>query len=170
MIGLFVLAQAASATDLGTVGISVTGLIGSLGAAGAAVTVTYYFLNFLKDQGEKQGRMFEDFRDFHTNSQKKLQEQMDRLTDRHTQSQRTYQDQISRITEAQNTLLREAVLAMKSVEKTLESSTETIRNIEKLTASLKTSVMAIDDLVRIANDPKTGTNASATISLQSSPM
>ena len=90
--------------------------------------------------------MFQDFKDFHTDSQKKLQEQVDRLTDRHMQSQRTFQDQISRITESQNTLLREAVLAMKSVEKTLESSTETIRSIEKVTASLKTSVVAIDDL------------------------
>jgi len=154
MNGLFVLAQAASAPDFGTVGVSLTGLIGSLGAAGAAVTVTYYFLSFLKDQGKIQGRMFQDFKDFHTDSQKKIQEQVDRLTDRHMQSQRTFQDQISRITEAQNSLLREAVLAMKSVEKTLESSTETIRSIEKVTAALKTSVMAIDDLVRIANDPK----------------
>ncbi|MGO9471068.1 MAG: hypothetical protein ACLQIB_41585 [Isosphaeraceae bacterium] len=160
----FVWAQAASAADLGVVGVSLTGLIGSLGAAGAAVIVTYYFLCFLKDQAEKQGRMFQDFKDYHADSQKKLQEQVDRLTDRHMQSQRTFQDQIGRITEVQNTLLREAVLAMRSVEKTLESSTETICSVEKMTASLKTSVMAIDDLVRsvmaiddlvrVANGPK----------------
>ncbi len=161
MIGLLLLAHAAGAPDAGPTGGSLTGLVGSLGAAGAAVIVTFYFLSFLKDQGEKQARMYQDFKDFHSDTQKKLQEQVDRLTDRHMQSQRTFQDQISRITETQNTLLREAVLAMKSVEKTLESSTETIRCVEKMTDSLKTSVMAIDDLVRIANDSKTGTNAAA---------
>jgi uncharacterized protein (DUF2141 family) len=78
---LFVLAQAASAPDAGTVGVSLTGLIGSLGAAGAAVIVTYYFLRFLKDQGKIQARMFQDFKDFHADSQKKIQEQVERLTD-----------------------------------------------------------------------------------------
>jgi hypothetical protein len=166
MTGLFVLAQAAAAHDTGPFGASLTSLIGSLGAAGAAVIVTFYFLSFLKDQGEKQAKIYQDFKDFHNESQKKLQEQVDRLTDRHMQSQRTFQDQICRITDAQNTLLREAVLAMKSVEKTLDSSTEAIRSVEKMTALLKTSVLAIDDRVRSANDSKTGTNAPSVISPQ----
>jgi len=166
MIGLFVLAQAAGAQDAGPAGVSLTGLIGSLGAAAAAVIVTFYFLSFLKDQGEKQVQMYQDFKDSHTNSQKKLQEQVDRLTDRHMQSQRTFQDQIGRITDAQNTLLREAVFAMKSVEKTLDSSIETIRGVESKTDSLKISVTAIDDLVRMANDSKTGTSAPAAVSPQ----
>jgi hypothetical protein len=166
MTGLFVLAQSASVPEAGQIGVSLTGIIGSLGAAGAVVIVTFYFLSFLKDQGERQGRMYQDFKDFHTASQQKLQEQVDRLTDRHIQSQRTFQDQISRMTEAQSILLREAVFAMKSVEKTLESSTETIRSVEKMTASLKTSVLAIDDLVRVANDPSTAPSAPAAASPQ----
>jgi hypothetical protein len=166
MNGLFVLAQAAGATLAESAGVSLTGLIGSLGASAAAVTVTYYFLNFLKDQAAKQGRMLQEFKDSHAESQKKLQDQVDRLTDRHLQSQRTFQDQISRITDAQSILLREAVLAMKSVEKTLESSTETIRIIEKTTASLQSSIMAIDDLVRTAHDSKAGSNATAALSPQ----
>jgi methyl-accepting chemotaxis protein len=161
MTAFFVLAHAPGASASGPVGVPLTGLIGSLGAAGAAVIVTLYFLSFLKDQGEKQGRMYQDFKEFHTNSQKKLQEQVDRLTDRHMQSQRTFQDQISRITDAQNALLREAVLAMKSVEKTLESSTDTMRSVEKMTASLKTSVVAIDDLVRFASDSRKAADRSS---------
>jgi len=163
---LFVVAQAASVPLAESVGFSLTALIASLGASGAAVAVTYYFLSFLKDQATKQGRMLQDFKDFHTESQKKLQDQVDRLTDRHMQSQRTFQDQISRISDAQNTLLREAVLAMKSVEKTLETSTATIQTIEKMTASLHSSVAAIDDLVRIANGSRTGPNPSAPVSPQ----
>src|SRR4051812_27531019 len=123
MNGLFVLAQAANTVDAGSVGVSITSLLGSLGAAGAAVTVTYYFLGFLRDQGEKQSHLFQDFKDFHSDSQKKFQEQLDRLSDRQEQSQRGFQDQVTRITEAQNTLLRDAILAMKSVEKGLDSST-----------------------------------------------
>jgi methyl-accepting chemotaxis protein len=159
MIGPFFLAQTASTIDAVASGGSLTGLIGSLGAAGAAVIVTFYFLSFLKDQGEKQGRMYQDFKDSHTVSEQKFQDQMDRLTDRHMQSQRTFQDQIGRITDEQSTLLRDAALAMKSVEKTLDSAAETTRGIEKTTASLKTSLTAIDDLVRMANEAGTGRSA-----------
>src|SRR5262245_56201775 len=98
MTNLFLYAQAANAVDPNAVGISITSLIGSLGAAGAAVAVTYYFLGFLKTEGEKQDRVFQEFRDYHAESQRKFQEQLDRLTDRQEQLQRAFQDQVSRLT------------------------------------------------------------------------
>ncbi len=110
MSGLSVLAQAAGVVDPNTIGVSITSLIGSLGAAGAAVAVTYYFLGFLRTEGEKQTRVFGEFRDYHAESQRKFQDQLERLTDRHEQLQRAFQDQISRMTEIQNSLLRDAIL------------------------------------------------------------
>jgi phosphoenolpyruvate-protein kinase (PTS system EI component) len=152
MSDLFFVAQAVNAVDASTVGISITSLLGSLGAAGAAVAVTYYFLIFLKDQSEKQSRLFQDFKDYHAESQKKFQDQLDRLSDRQEQSQRSFQDQVTRITEAQNLLLRDAILAMKAVEKGQDSATETVRVIEKTVATLQLAVAAIDMLVRRAVD------------------
>ena len=147
MTGLTTFAQATNSIDPSAVGVSITSLLGSLGAAGAAVVVTYYFLIFLKDQSEKQNRLFEDFKDYHAESQKKFQDQLDRLSDRQEQSQRGFQDQVTRITEAQNLLLRDAILAMKAVEKSQDGATETIRGIEKTVASLQIAVGAIDMLV-----------------------
>lgn len=69
--------------------VSITSLLGALGAAGAAVAITYYFLCFLREESEKHGRLFQDFRDYHAESQKKFQDQLDRLSDRHEQSLRT---------------------------------------------------------------------------------
>jgi hypothetical protein len=148
MSGLLVLAQAANIIDPNTIGVSVTSLIGSLGAAGAAVAVTYYFLGFLRNEGEKQNRVFGEFRDYHADSQKKFQDQLERLTDRQEQLQRAFQDQITRMTETQNALLRDAIMAMKSVEKTLESSTGTLHNMEKTVAMLQVSTNDIDMVVR----------------------
>ena len=104
MSGLLIVAQAVNSVDSSTVGISITSLLGSLGAAGAAVAVTYYFLAFLKDQSEKQSRLFQDVKDYHAESQKKFQDQLDRLSDRQEQSHRGFQEQVTRITEAQNLL------------------------------------------------------------------
>jgi phosphoenolpyruvate-protein kinase (PTS system EI component) len=159
MNDLCVFAQAASQVDNSAVGISITSLLGSLGAAGAAVVVTYYFLGFLRDQGEKQGRLFQDFKEYHAESQRKFQDQLDRLTDRQEQSQRGFQDQVTRITEAQNLLLRDAILAMKAVEKSQDGAIEAIRGIEKTIASLQLTVGAIDSLVRRAVDGRPNSRA-----------
>ncbi len=148
MNGLFVLAQAATTVDPNSIGVSITSLIGSLGAAGAAVAVTYYFLGFLRTEGEKQDRTFADFRNFHSESQKKFQDQLERLADRHEQFQRGFQEQVSRMAEAQNTLLRDAILAMKSVEKTLDGSSTSIHGMEKTIGALQVSVNGIDVMVR----------------------
>jgi DNA anti-recombination protein RmuC len=154
MTDLSLLAQAANAADPNAIGVSITSLIGSLGAAGAAVAVTYYFLGFLKSEGEKQNRVFQEFRDYHAESQRKFQEQLDRLTDRQEQLQRAFQDQVSRMTEAQNALLRDAVLGMKSVEKTLEGSTTVIHGLEKTVAALQVSVNTIDLILRRPGDER----------------
>jgi hypothetical protein len=158
MNGLMGFAQSTSAID-SNVGVSITSLLGSLGAAGAAVAVTYYFLVFLKDQSEKQHRLVEDFKDYHTECQKKFQDQLDRLSDRQEQSQRGYQDQVARITEAQNLLLRDAIVAMKSVEKSQDAAIETIRGIEKTLASLQLAVGSIDMLVHHAIDIRQPSNS-----------
>jgi hypothetical protein len=42
-----------SPVDPNTIGIAITSLIGSLGAAGAAVAVTYYFLAYLRDETDR---------------------------------------------------------------------------------------------------------------------
>lgn len=148
MQGIFMLAQAATTVDPNAIGVSVTSLIGSLGAAGAAVAVTYYFLGFLRNEGEKQDRIFSEFRDYHAESQKKFQDQLDRLADRQEQFQRGFQEQVSRISEAQNTLLRDSILTMKSVEKTMDTSTTTLRGMEKAIGSLQVSMNGIDVMIR----------------------
>ena len=133
------------------------------GAAGAAVAVTYYFLIFLKDQSEKQNRLFEDFKDYHSESQKKFQDQLDRLSDRQEQSQRGFQDQVTRITEAQNVLLRDAIVAMKAVEKSQDTAADTVRGIERTISSLQAAIAAIDMLVHRLLDVR-GPSASKKIS------
>jgi flagellar hook-basal body complex protein FliE len=148
MNSLIVLAQAVNSLDANAVGVSITSLIGSLGAAGAAVSVTYYFLNFLRDSGEKQNLLFDEFKDYHGESQKKFQDQLDRMTDRQELLQRAYQDQVGRITESQNGLLRDAILAMKSVEKTMDNSTMVIQGIEKSVTSLQLAIGTIDAIIR----------------------
>ena len=148
MNGLFVLAQAAAIVDPNAIGVSITSLIGSLGAAGAAVAVTYYFLGFLRNEGQKQDRIFAEFRDYHAESQKKFQDQLDRLADRQEQFQRGFQDQVSRMSETQNALLRDCILAMKSVEKTLDNSTETVHGMEKTIGGLQVSMNGIDVMIR----------------------
>jgi hypothetical protein len=147
MSHLFVLAQTTSVVDAGSIGVPLTSLIGSLGAAGAAVAVTYYFLGFLKDQSGKEDRLFQDFRDHHTESQKKFQEQLDRLTDRQAQAQQAYQEQINRITESHHVMLRDTIILMKSIEKTVEASGETIRFLEKTLSSLQIAIAGIDTML-----------------------
>ncbi len=148
MSGLFVLAQAANAADPNAIGVSITSLIGSLGAAGAAVAVTYYFLGFLRNEGEKQDRIFAEFRNFHAESQKKFQDQLERLSDRHEQLQRGFQDQISRMSETQNSLMRDSITSMKAVEKTLDTSTTMFQGMDKALGALQVSMNGIDLMIR----------------------
>ncbi len=148
MNGLFVLAQAAANVDANAIGVSITSLIGSLGAAGAAVAVTYYFLDFLRNEGQKQDRILTEFRDYHAESQKKFQDQLDRLADRQEQFQRGFQDQVSRMSEAQGALLRDSIQAMKSVEKTMDNSTTTFHEMEKAIGALQVSMNGIDVMIR----------------------
>jgi hypothetical protein len=148
MNGLFLLAQAATNVDPNAIGVSVTSLVGSLGAAGAAVAVTYYFLGFLRNEGQKQDRIFSEFRDYHAESQKKFQDQLDRLADRQEQFQRGFQEQVARMSDTQNTLLRDSILAMKAVEKTLDNSTATVHGMEKAIGALQISMNGIDVMIR----------------------
>ncbi len=149
MNDLLLIAQAAPAVaDPNAIGVSITSLVGSLGAAGAAVAVTYYFLGFLRDQAQKQDRILGEFRDYHADSQKKFQDQLERLADRQEQFQRGIQDQVNRMSETQNALLRDSILAMKAVEKTLDQSTASVHSMEKSVGTLQVSVNGIDVMIR----------------------
>jgi hypothetical protein len=132
-------------SDIGWPG---TDLLSSLGTAGAAVIVTYCFLNFLKDQEQRQKQIVVQFEEYHTESQRKFQEQLDRLADLQEASQTNFQEQVRRITEAQNAILRESILAMRSIEKTTEGTSPTICEIQKTIDSLQFAVRVIDSVVR----------------------
>jgi hypothetical protein len=144
----FVLAEAASSIEPGTVGVSITSLLGSLGAAGAAVVVTYYFLGYLKDQAHGQERVIEQFKVYQSESQRKFQDQLDRLTDRQAISQHEFQNQVSRITDAQNSVVRDSIAAMQSIEQTMATSSATVDGIQKTIESLRLAVRAIAIVVR----------------------
>jgi hypothetical protein len=135
-------------------GWSVTNLVGSLGTAGAAVIVTYYFLNFLKDQEQGQKQIVVQFEEYHGESQRKFQEQLDRLADLQEASQHNFQEQVNRITESQNAILRESILAMKSIEKTTEGSSATIHGVQQTIDSLQRAVRIIDAEVRRSIDDR----------------
>jgi hypothetical protein len=126
----------------------VTDLLGSLGAASAAVCVTYCFLNFLRNQEERQKQILVQFDEIQKEAQRKFQEQLDRLADLREASQHNFQEQIGRLTESHNLILRESIVAMKSIEKTTERSTATTREIQKTIDSLHVAVRMIDTVVR----------------------
>ncbi|MGO9921173.1 MAG: hypothetical protein ACLQIB_41590 [Isosphaeraceae bacterium] len=153
------LAQITKTLAESDVGLPVTDLISSLGTAGAAVIVTYYFLNFLKDQEQGQKQIVGQFGEYHGESQRKFQEQLDRLADMQEASQNNFQEQVSRITESQNAILRESIMAMKSIEKTTAGSSATIRRIQKTIDSLQLAVRVIDAVVRQSIDDRAKENS-----------
>ena len=131
-----------------SVGLSITSLLGSLGATGAAIAVTRYFLGFLKYRENRQARVVEDFRCFHAESQKKFQDQLDRLSNRQVESQHDFQDQVDRMTESQNIILRDTIGTMKGMENTFDCSSATIDGVQKSIGSLRLTVCAVDFLLR----------------------
>jgi hypothetical protein len=94
-----------TAVDPNAIGVSVAALVGSLAAAGAAVAVTGYFLGFLRTEGLERDRIFSEFRDYHAESQKKFQDQLDRLADRSDRYLATFRDDLA----FQRRLYREAM-------------------------------------------------------------
>ena len=142
MMFALVLAQA-SATENG-LGVTLASLVSTLTAAGAAVIVTTYFLGFLKDHGNAQKFIIEQFRGYHLDSQRKFQDQIDRLADRQAESLSTYRAQMSRVTATQNAMLDDAIQTMKSIERTLEGSNATIQGVESTIEALKKAIRAID--------------------------
>ncbi len=94
------------------VGLSITRLLGSLGAAGATLTATHYFLGFLKSRENGRARIVEEFKDHHSESQRKFQDQLDRLFTRQQENQHDFQTQIGQMSESHNIILRDAIVAM----------------------------------------------------------
>jgi hypothetical protein len=129
------------------VGLSVSSLLGSLGAAGAAVTVTHYFVGFLKKQENGRARIVEEFKGFHAESQKKFQEELERLSNRQQENQQNFQAQIARTTEMQNVILHDAIVTMKGMESTIEGSSTTLQGMRKSIGSLRRTVRSIDNLI-----------------------
>jgi hypothetical protein len=147
------LTQFAGALAASDVGWPFTDLIGSFGTASAAVVVTYWFLNFLKEQELLQKQIVVQFEEYHGGSQRKYQEQLDRLADLQEATQHNFQEQISRLTDSQNAILRESIVAMQSIEKTTDGSRATIREIQKTIDSLQFAIQVIDTVVRrLIND------------------
>ncbi len=142
MLDPLMIAQASS-VDPG-LGVSIASLVSSLSAAGAAVVVTYYFLGFLKERGEDQKQIMGQFRGYHAESQRKFQDQIDRLADRQSEAFDQFRAQVGRVTETQNAMLKDAITTMKSIEKTLDVSSTTIQGIETTVGSLQRAVGAID--------------------------
>jgi hypothetical protein len=128
--------------------LSVTSLLGSLGAAGAAVAVTFRFLTFLKGQKDAQAQILAKFRGHHAESQRKFQHQLDLLSNRQLESQHDFQDTIERMTKSQDIILRDAIVTMKGMEDTIGSSTATIHGINQSIGSLGLTVCAIDTMYR----------------------
>ena len=140
------LADAALVFNSG-VGLSITGLLGSLWAACAVVVVTRYFLGFLKDQRTGQAWIIDIFRRNHGRSQQKFQEQVDRLSNRQLRNQHDFQKHVDRMTESQTTILRDAIATMNRLETAVACSSTTIRGIEKSMSSLGLTIEDIEDVL-----------------------
>jgi flagellar hook-basal body complex protein FliE len=143
---LAVLARAPILFDL-NVGLSITSLLGSLGAAGAAVTVTHYFVGFLKKQETGRARIVAEFKGFHAESQKNFQDQLERLSNRQVENQQDFQDQIARMTERQTEVLHDAIVTIKGMENTIDGSSRTLQGVQKSIGSFRLTVSTIDILL-----------------------
>jgi hypothetical protein len=141
--GVLIPAQATSPGG-GIIGLSMTGLLSSLGSAVAVVAVTSCFLRFLKKQRLEQREVLERFRRSYSESQQKFQEQLDWLIGRHELVEKKFQDQVNGIIEEQNAILLEAIRAMKSLEENLGCSSATVQAILNAVASLELAVAALD--------------------------
>ncbi len=151
-----VLARAANLFH-SSAGLSITTLLGSLGAACAVVIVTRYFLGFLKTQRNSQAWIIENFRRHHAESQQKFQEQVDRLSSRQIRNQHDFQKHIDRMTESQTVILRDAIVTMNRMELAVEASSKTIRGIQASLGSLNRTIQGIEDVLsgttRVASGP-----------------
>lgn len=129
------------------VGLSITTLVVSLGAACAVILVTRYFLEFLDNQQNGQGWFIENFRRHHAASQRKFQEQVDRLSNRQIRNQHDFQDQIDRMTASQSVILRDAIATMNRMESAVGGSMATIRGIEAGMGSLSLTIRNIEQVL-----------------------
>jgi hypothetical protein len=149
--GVLALVQAATPADF-TIGLSMTALVSSLGAAVAVVAVTSYFLRFLKKQRLEQKQVLERFLRSQSESQQRFQDQLDRQFDRNERLQEHAYEQLNQIVEEQNAILHEALEMMKAIEKNMTTSSATVQAILKTIDSLRPLVSALESLVC----PKTG--------------
>lgn len=129
-----VLAQGIDMLDR-SIGLQLTTMLGSLGAAGAAVFVTHSFIAFLKNKENAHTRIISEFQDSYADSQKKFQDQLEGWSNRQQANQHDFQLQISRMSDAQNEILRDAIVTMIRSENTIDGS-PTTTGIERTIGSL----------------------------------
>lgn len=116
-------AQAVAQVDP-NLGASITSMVGSLGSAGAAVAMAIYFLSYLRDRDK-------GISDWQGESQRKFQDQLDRLGNQNQESQRAFQEQIKLIASNQNEVLArvtQSQMALSESMKSLEKSLLTIQH------------------------------------------
>jgi hypothetical protein len=73
---------------------------------------------------------------------------LDRLIVRHELVHDSFKEQVNRIIEAQDSILRDGIGTMKSIEETMGSSSATVQAILKTVDSLQMAVNALDILVQ----------------------
>jgi uncharacterized membrane protein YhiD involved in acid resistance len=151
-----VLAQAATVVDAG-MGLTLTSLLCSLGAAVAVVTLTRWFVGFLRRNGEGQSRIIEQYKGSYTESQRKFQEQLDRLSECSEESQHDFQDYIARISDNQNNMLRDVIVSMKNIEEINGGSSATIDGMKTRIGTLRMTVRELDGLLCDTTDGDIGT-------------
>ena len=141
--GILVLTQAASPLD-DNIGMSMTALLGSLGAAVAVAAVTSYFLCFLKKQRREHKQFLERFLSSQSESQQKFQDQLERRISRNDLVQENFQERLNQLIVEQNAILLETSGAMKSIEKDMSTSSAAFQAVLKTVDSLQLVVSTLE--------------------------
>jgi uncharacterized membrane-anchored protein YhcB (DUF1043 family) len=127
--------------------LTISNLASSLAAAGAAVVVTYYFLAFLRCHAEAQKSIFQQFRVYQAESQRKFQEQIDQIADRREQELDLYRAQVRRVNENQAVTLREMIETLKTIEQSLSASRQTVAGLEQTLEWLRRAIKAAGSML-----------------------
>jgi methyl-accepting chemotaxis protein len=135
--------QASMALEPG-LGLSMIVLLLSLGAAGTAIVVTRRFLGCLKNMGDEQSKIIEQFKGYHAVSQQQFQDHLDVISDHHEEYQHEFQSQINLFSETQNVILRDMIVTMHNLEKTVDNSSATIDGVQTTIGTLGQTVRSID--------------------------
>jgi phage shock protein A len=118
-----------------------------LAGGGATVSVLFCVLLFLRYFAAQIKGIADDFRGAVVQMQRDQRDHEDRRDEQYMTVQKAFQEQIQKVTESHMALTREAVGAIKAVEKTVEGSTGTIRQVEKRLEDVSVAVRSLEALV-----------------------